>query len=148
MDGLQHMIIGAGSVIAANYFTRIFPFEPVPFALATSAAIVGALLPDIDQNNSTIRQKTGTARGHGPLGCFGWVGGIFAAVLGGHRGFTHTLVALVLLSVALQQINRGWQFYDITFLVGYASHIISDMLTEGGVPLLWPLSSKRIGLWR
>ena len=148
MNGTQHIVIGAGTVLATNYFVHAFPFEPLPVAIATGAAIVGALLPDVDQNNSTIRQKTGTARGQGPLGCLGWIGGIVAAALGGHRGFTHTLVAVAVLTFALWKIVPGFQFYDFAFWTGYVSHIIADMLTEGGVPLLWPLTSRRIGLWR
>jgi len=159
MNGPQHILIGIGSAIVVNHFTRVLPYSPLPLAfvpisplpmaMISGAALVGALLPDIDHNNSTIRVKTGTARGKGPLGVFGWIGGILAATLGGHRAFTHTGLCFALLAWAvLHWTPVGFQAYALAFLVGYASHIVADMLTEGGVPLLWPLSSKRIGLWR
>ncbi len=149
MNGKQHAIGGAVMYLTTNYFLGFVNDSPLPLAIGAGVAVLGAWLPDIDQNNSTIRQRTGTARGQGPLGCTGWIGSIFAAVLGGHRAFTHTALACALLAVALLRFTPDrWRGYAIAFMVGYVSHLIADMLTEGGVPLFWPLSSRRIGLWR
>jgi inner membrane protein len=146
MNGPAHIVLGAGAAFAANYAWHVIPDQPLVMVLCYGAAIVGALLPDIDQNNSTIRHKTGTARGQGPLG---WVGGIFAAVFGGHRGFTHTGLCLGLVGWLLwRYVPAWWHPIAMMGLVGYASHLVADMLTEGGIPLFWPLSARRIGLWR
>ena len=103
----------------------------------------------IDKKKGPPPVNPGPARARGPLGIFGWIGGILAAALGGHRAFTHTGLCFALLAWGvLHWTPVGFQAYALAFLVGYASHIVADMLTEGGVPLLWPLSSKRIGLWR
>ena len=149
MNGKQHALIGAGIYLGINYFISFVPSTPAPLAIGAGIAVLGAWLPDIDQNNSTIRQRTGTARGQGPFGVFGWVGGILAAVLGGHRAVTHTALACGLLAWALLNFTpQNWRGYVIAFVIGYVSHLVADMLTEGGVPLFWPLSKKRIGLWR
>jgi len=149
MNGKQHALIGAALMLGTNYVFGFVPFTPAPLAIGAGIAVFGAWLPDIDQNNSTIRQKTWTARGQGPLGVFGWIGGIVAAALGGHRAFTHTALACALLAWSLLKFTpQNWRGYVIAFVVGYVSHLIADMLTEGGVPLFWPLSSRRIGLWR
>jgi len=149
MNGKQHALIGAGMMLVTNYFFDFVPSTAAPLAIGAGVAVLGAWLPDVDHNNSTIRQKTGTARGQGPFGCLGWIGSIFAAVLGGHRAFTHTALACGLLAAALLKFTPDrWRGYAIAFVIGYVSHLIADMLTEGGVPLFWPLSSRRIGLWR
>ena len=56
-----------------------------------------------------------------------------------HRGWTHTGLALLL--VTLLQVRLalpvGWPF-----VVGYVSHVVMDMMTFSGVPVLAPLVSR------
>ncbi len=60
----------------------------------------------------------------------------------GHRGFTHSLLAVfALLATFYLKVPESW-FIPADALqgmvLGYLSHILADMLTPAGVPLLWP----------
>ncbi|MFD1802751.1 metal-dependent hydrolase [Mixta tenebrionis] len=93
------------------------------------AVLLTCLLPDIDHPRSTLGQR------------FRWISQPVARAFG-HRGFTHSLLA-VLGGVALLQFNlpRDWPVPADALhgmVLGYLSHIAADMLTPAGVPLLWP----------
>lgn len=149
VNAAGHLVMGVGLAMGFNYARPYLPWEATAIILGAACGAVGALLPDIDHPNATASQKLGVARGSGPLGVFGWLGGIFRAMLGGHRGFTHTLVCALLIGAALWQWTPLHLFpYAMAFFIGWCSHLIADMLTEQGVPLFWPLITRRIGLWR
>lgn len=72
-----------------------------------------------------------------------------------HRGITHTLLFLAVVAAGFGA--AGWQLGSRTGLIaapelaaygvviaviGVGSHLVADMLTPAGVPLLWPLSGK------
>jgi len=62
-----------------------------------------------------------------------------------HRGITHTLIAFALVVVACAWIpERFWLYIPL----GYASHLIADMLTVRGIPLAYPVMRVRIRLMR
>ena len=60
----------------------------------------------------------------------------------GHRGFTHSLLAVFLaLTLFALKVPDSWILPTDALqgmVVGYLSHIVADMLTPAGVPLLWP----------
>ena len=60
-----------------------------------------------------------------------------------HRGITHTALAAVLLAVLVARWNRA---AGAAVGVGYASHLVIDATTPAGVPLLYPLSTARVGV--
>ncbi len=93
------------------------------------ACLLTSLLPDIDHPRSLLGQR------------LRWVSVPIARVFG-HRGFTHSLIAVAggifLLTQKLpasmiipNDVMQG-------MVLGYLSHILADMLTPAGVPLLWP----------
>ncbi|MEW5289529.1 metal-dependent hydrolase [Erwinia papayae] len=93
------------------------------------AALLTCLLPDIDHPKSFLGQR------------LKWISHPVARLFG-HRGFTHSLLA-VIAAVALLQLKIPSQgiipadaFQGL--VLGYLSHIAADMLTPAGVPLLWP----------
>lgn len=93
------------------------------------ATLLTCLLPDIDHPKSTLGQR------------LKWIAQPIARAFG-HRGFTHSLLA-VLAGVALFQLKvpKQWIIPPDAFqglVLGYLSHIVADMLTPAGVPLLWP----------
>lgn len=121
-----------------------------------TAVAFGALLPDIDEPNSTIGKKT--------LGISNAIKMIF-----GHRGFTHSIfciffIAMLLLGVdILMKIDYFFEYFqnfisylhidsiDVKYTIkilgigivfGYILHIIGDMMTISGVPFLLPLRTK------
>lgn len=126
MLGRNHVIVGLGLYLAVDSFWGMGGTAPGPYCLA--AAALGSLTPDLDSPKSFLGRK------FLPLS---WT----VSSLAGHRGFTHSLLAcvLILLGVAVaDQHCRGWPAYFAAFGIGYASHILADWLTAEGVPLLWP----------
>ena len=129
---------------------------PVPLDLIVNKVIffsmvaLGALLPDIDNAQSTIGHK------------FGWISKEIQHIAG-HRTIFHSLLGLLLgslLALGLEQLiilliaQRGFNlpaqlvekshFVFVAVLVGCILHIAADGLTQGGVPLFWPYQ-KRFG---
>lgn len=91
------------------------------------AAFCG-LLPDIDSPKSRI--------GYMLPG----ISHLIGAVLG-HRGFSHSLIATFLLLLTLlysQLTHAALAMYIAPVIIGYVSHLIGDMCTVKGIPLLWP----------
>lgn len=59
----------------------------------------------------------------------------------GHRGITHSLLMVVAMMIALFAFgHHGWFLPPL--VIGYLSHLMGDMLTNSGVPLLWPQRGK------
>jgi len=74
-----------------------------------------------------------------------------------HRGFTHTVIGLVLVAMPLGfMLITGVRFIgadiaasvQIGFVLGWLSHMVIDTFNRGGVPWLWPLTRKRIRVMR
>ena len=88
-------------------------------------AVAGALQPDVDHPKSWVGQRV-------------WpVAAVIASVLG-HRGVTHSAVALAGLMLVLG--HAGWRRGTVAAVaVGYLSHLAADMLTPQGLRLAWPL---------
>ncbi len=95
--------------------------------------VLCARLPDIDQDNR------------------------FTRILGGHRGFTHSLLGVLLLGLFFASLVVGLPLLctlvgivlqpvlltDLrialeAILIGWILHIAADSITRGGVPLFWP----------
>lgn len=88
-----------------------------------AAAALGALLPDIDHPSSWFGRRVRSVS-------------VPLAMVFGHRGITHSLLAVVGCLFGLLILGRG--AIAPAVLVGYLSHLLCDSLTKGGVPLLWP----------
>lgn len=161
MVGRSHLLIGltAGVVLDSMIHLSGPPLAmttPIPIELIIKKVVfylmvaLGALLPDIDNAQSTIGHK------------FGWISKEIQHIAG-HRTIFHSLLGLLLgsvLAIGLEQLvifllaQRGFilpaHFVGASHLVfvavifGCIIHIASDALTEGGVPLFWP-SRKRYG---
>lgn len=157
----SHVLFGLTAAVALDGVAHISgppltSTTPIPIDLVVNKIIffsmvaLGALLPDIDNAQSTIGQR------------FGWISKEIQHIAG-HRTIFHSLLGLalgLLLALGIQQLviillaQRGFifpaQFIDkthfvlIAVLLGCILHIAADGLTEGGVPLLWPYR-KRFG---
>lgn len=98
------------------------------------ALSLGALLPDIDEPHSWIGSRT---RG---------VSDIIKAIFG-HRGITHSLIALtgILLTMLLMNVTMGLNIMTgLYFVIGYALHLIEDSFSKSGVKWLLPIYNKNI----
>lgn len=154
MMGRTHMMIGmvAGAVLESH----------APGLGVLKGMLIGAVagaVPDFDHPNSKATRSIAPIALGGSrrytlavmsLGIMylAWKGylpyqGVMAsacwllvAAFSKHRGITHSLLGLVCATYAVQSwLGTSWT----VFAVGYGSHLLADMLTDRGVPLLWPL---------
>ena len=98
-------------------------------AVALAATAAAALLPDIDHPGATAGRALPMLSL--PLS---W--------LFGHRGMTHSVLAVVACFAAAGWL--GGPLVARSAAIGYASHLAGDMIC-GRVPLLWPLGG-RVGI--
>jgi inner membrane protein len=114
------MLVAAGGwVILAS------GMDPSPAATSVAAAGIGGLLPDIDHPGSFVGRR------------LLFLSVPIAAMLG-HRGFTHSLLAVVAATWLLVSAFRWEADLGAALAFGYLSHLAGDWLTERGIPLLWP----------
>lgn len=69
-------------------------------------------------------------------------------VAGGHRKLTHSLVSSVVLAlgaiVAYTLVDLTWEAIGLGLLaLSIPIHVLADVVTPSGVPILYPLSSRR-----
>ncbi len=120
MMARSHMVLGAAAWIWAAPHLGLPSLDPPAIGLA----IIGALLPDIDHPSSWVGRRLRVISR--PL----------AATLG-HRGVTHSAVAVLVCLVVLHW--QGFRRATIDpLVVGYLSHLAADLLTTGGLRLAWP----------
>lgn len=136
--------------------------HPTTALAAVTAAMVGGLLPDVDEPHSTLGGEIPGGRlGRAFLAAIALYLGfkrlsaaviVTAAVLAflafvPHRGVTHSLLAMAAVGLAVSRLAGATVW--VPFLVGYGSHLALDMLTPEGAPLLWPLKTHvRVPLGR
>ena len=97
--------------------------------LLIAVVVLGSLLPDIDHTKSIIGKS------------FYPLSKIIQRHYG-HRTITHSLLALVTLTVITNLIQRAYcpeTPIALVFGVAYTSHLVLDMVTIQGIPLLYPI---------
>ena len=140
--GLTTLAIAHSQILAAGGLIQPHPVAGIPTGplFCLGAATVGALLPDLDANESTIQQE---------LGMLGVAAQSGITLLGvKHRGVLHSGLATVIVLTLSTSIGYRLGYFDVgvAFGLGYASHVLlADALTVAGVPLFWP-SSRRFHL--
>jgi inner membrane protein len=137
MKGYTHALLGVAGAVAVHALHPYLPAGLPGMGVAVICAGVGALLPDVDADESLIRQATGTARHRGLVGL------VVSWIMPAHRGLTHSSLAAFAASALAWMFPAYWV---IALATGYVSHLAADMLTQGGIPLFWPLSQRRISL--
>ena len=121
-----HLAAGLFSGAGAVAWLQV---PPVPTVWLLLGALIGALLPDIDHPKSWLGRRL-------PLLS------LPLSAIFGHRGITHSLLAVVGVVWALHQaltqwaaIHHGhWRWIGMGVAVGYLSHLLGDFATHGGVP--------------
>ncbi len=150
MKGISHALIGSALATAA---CRQLGLDAGPAVVAVS--VLGGLLPDIDEEHSLINKYV-------PLHCKKAVYAAIASVLiyhaiskgqpallvpagisaliffSGHRGFTHSIAAVMAFSMPLV----GSEALFTAFLASYLLHLLCDMVNTKGLQLLWPLPHR------
>lgn len=125
MLAVSHVVVGGALWWGVAQATGQ-PTEPAALGLAA----LGSLLPDIDHPQSWAGKRLAVVS-------------IPLAALIGHRGVTHSLIAVAgfVALLALLGVNH----LAAPLAVGYLAHLLADALTVSGVPLLWP-SRRPYGL--
>lgn len=125
----------------------VFVTVPIPqMTVATAVAalggcFIGGLFPDVDQPTADLYRRF-------PAGNI--LGRMIAPILGSHRLISHSFVGIAIIGYA-----SNWFLAKLSsiilvdmlvvwwcFMIGFISHILIDMLTRDGVPLLFPFPWK------
>lgn len=131
MNGTTHLVVGIAAGMWAGYMMTA-SFEGA--AAGVLGGAVGGLLPDIDHVNSKL--------GHRAYPVSRTIQFAF-----GHRTITHS--ALFLLFLLMLAMLAG-HVAGYAGLLAAALHVICDMMTPRGVPLLYParVSFRLPIVWR
>ena len=116
----SHLVVGLAAWAWAAPHLGLHAASPEGVGLAA----LGAMLPDLDHPQSWIGRRARIVSR--PL-----------AAVAGHRGFTHSLLAVILCVVVLRDhgVPRA---IAAPLVVGYLSHLAADLLTPAGLRLAWP----------
>jgi inner membrane protein len=120
----SHVVVGAAAWMVVAPHLGLPPLDPIALAWA----IGGSLLPDIDHPHSWVGRRVQIVSR--PL----------ASIIG-HRGVTHSILAVVACAVLLRWHGLRRATVD-PLIVGYVSHLGADLLTARGLPLTWPLQCR------
>ena len=120
----SHVAVGVAAWAWAAPHLGLPALDPIALALT----IGGALLPDIDHAQSWVGRRVRPIS-H-PL-----------AALIGHRGFTHSILAVIACGLLLRWRGLGRAVVD-PLVVGYLSHLAADLLTSEYFELAWPLRRR------
>lgn len=127
--------IAAGALAGAAVATHLG--TPLPAQLVAAAlGGVAATLPDLDHPSSFATRRVAG-------------GGLVSALR--HRGPTHSITALAGFAFLLPWIAdaAGIALPSELWLAaeaGYASHLVTDLLTVEGLQLLWPFLPQKVRL--
>ncbi|MDP4145053.1 MAG: metal-dependent hydrolase [Bacillota bacterium] len=162
MIGKTHAGLGAAAGLALS--------DKIPGGfkiVGMLVVIIASLLPDIDHPKSIVNKYILPFKSklvkliiyvflglgvlvfnyyHGNIPAFIALGTTLIMIgFSSHRkGLTHSLLGLVIFSFIISYISNRYNmsFAVYYFIIGYGLHILCDMTTSRGVPLLYPLSKK------
>ncbi len=120
MMASSHVMVGLAAWTLAAPALHLPVLSPACLGLAT----LGALLPDIDHPASWVGRRVRPVSR--PV-----------AALFGHRGLTHSLLAVLGMVALLEHYGFGRPAVT-AIAVGYLSHLAADGLTTRGLRLAWP----------
>ncbi len=118
----------AGGILFTGLFSSLSGINIFDSHTTTTIMTVASLLPDIDHPQSAIGRLVK------PLST--WLNRHY-----GHRTITHSALALLvstLIFALIEKIITGLNTLSLIYFYAYLSHLILDMMTLQGVPLLYP----------
>ncbi len=118
MQGKTHLLAG---LLIGLFLASLVPATVTKIAII-AFAIVGSLFPDVDIATSTLGRKVKL------------VGYLFT-----HRGFFHSFLLLVLLSIIFAELF--FFLAGASFFLGMFSHLLLDSITKEGLSF-WPLQKR------
>lgn len=149
MKGTSHAIIGITlSAVIAKQLGQ-------PYGISEAAiAGIASLLPDIDEDSSTINKYVPLSYKKFIYGAMGLymayymyktrsIALLIPAIislliyLSGHRGYTHSILSMAIFIIAFIKTPN----YILPFAVGYSLHLLCDMINAKGIRLMYPLKT-------
>ncbi|MDA0182898.1 metal-dependent hydrolase [Solirubrobacter phytolaccae] len=147
MRATTHQIAGVGLAVVA---AAALEASTADAAVLVAGAWLGSLLPDADRAGSRIYRTRRFERRAWPLRILGWFARLplRALILLGHRGLTHSLLAVAAgaaaaFALASLLVPSVASAAAAGVGIGYLAHVAADACTPSGVPLLAPLSRHR-----
>jgi inner membrane protein len=139
MTAPTHIVTGFATLVVVGRVSGV-----TPDAVGLLIFIVGSLAPDIDGEGVITRPGTilRTLIGRGLATLIDAVFDLISAtmnVLFGHRGFIHSPLLAFSFFALGGYLGEPWIEW---FAIGYASHLLGDAMTAGGIPLLSPFSDE------
>lgn len=163
MDGQTHAALGAATALVV-----IRPTEPTTLIATAAVGAFAGILPDIDTGgkvapiihkitaafifivcffigqaaltgSTVIESIDGSGIAVNLLGLAILIG---FSIFGGtqpHRGFTHSVLALLIASFSAYLIFKN---LALAFCIGYASHLLIDTVNKKGEQLLYPMPNR------
>lgn len=135
MTGKTHRVLG---FIAGGGFLLLQPteYQPATLGAILVASYFGSLLPDLDQPMADIWDSL-------PLG---HMAGKLADPFLKHRNVSHSILGLAVFSYLFYLLTNNFPGYwninldylNLSFILAYSSHLLTDMTTVEGLPFLYP----------
>lgn len=132
MMARAHMITGATSWAVYQHYAVSLPEASfIQTAMLMAVCALAALLPDIDHPSSTLGQLI-------------YPVSTLISTIFGHRGFTHSILALACVMYALIKLapSPAHSIWITVISVGYLTHLVGDVITPAGLPLLYPIKKR------
>jgi inner membrane protein len=142
MTGRTHDLAAVTALSVVFLSNPVQPLRLSTAIVAVIANLIGGITPDIDQPTAPFWRNL-------PIG--NMFGRTFGKLTGGHRFLTHSIAGaaligfgvhwlLIFFSPVMGQIDTGYVWW--AYMIGLVSHLIMDMFTKEGVPLLIPIPIK------
>lgn len=129
MMAFTHIAAGSASAVGLAVWMDL-ALESGVYLLA--GGVIGSLLPDVDHPASSFGKRV-------------WPISLLVSSIFGHRGVTHSLIAVAGMTWLAWHALRDVMLHPgvaapmvAGMAVGYLSHLLGDWMTNSGVPLLWP----------
>lgn len=137
MTGKTHQILGLTTGVATYLAFAPESYGPATFFSVLVMCYFSALLPDLDR--PTAKLWADIPMGHEM--------GHVVDPLFKHRNISHSILGVAIFGFLIQLFFHSFPAYwgvdtnllSVVSIVSYSSHVISDMFTVDGVPLLFPL---------
>lgn len=124
MMAFSHVLTGLSGYSLVAHFAEL-PLD----AVTMGAAIGGSLLPDIDHPKSWLGRRLL------PIS-------VPLTMLVGHRGVTHSLLAVLGMAMVLIFYGGVGGGVVAALCTGYVIHLAGDFVTNSGIPLFWPIKRR------
>lgn len=139
MLGRTHEVAAICTVASAAILYPINNMTLETAIISFLVAVIGGVTPDIDKPGTKLWKDIPTGSTLSRV--------IHPVFIGGHRHITHSLLGLFLFGLGARALldmlppgdNVNTSIVFLSFIIAFASHLVADMFTKEGVPLLFPL---------